>query len=212
MSLEQQVAALVQASNNLTGAVNGKVNEIDQKVDTSIAKIENQFINIEGMIYKRIRIPWRYPSSGADGSYAHNAVEGTKSAAILLFPNDTGNLTSLKHVSGSVILSRGSTSSGGEVGFGDFVVHRGYGQFTGIMNNSFGSYEPFITNKFMHEGKEWVALILKPKVSGGAPTDGIWFDVRYRFHNPDDGNQMFTLINPVDERLYDDVFNPPAQS
>ncbi len=203
---------LIESNRRLNETVENKIEEIDSKADASIKKVEDQFINIEGMVYKRIRIPWKYPSTGADGSYAHNAIEGAKSAAILLFPNDTGNLTSLKHVSGSVVLSRGSTSSGGEVGFGDFVVHRGYGQFTGIMNNSFGSYEPFITNKFMYEGVEWVALLLKPKISGGAPTDGIWFDVRYRFHKGSDGDQMFKLVNPVDERLYDDIFNPPTQS
>lgn len=39
MSLEQQIAALVEASNNLTGAVNGKLAEIDNKVDTAITEI-----------------------------------------------------------------------------------------------------------------------------------------------------------------------------
>ncbi len=33
MSLEQQVANLVEASNNLTGAVNGKIGQIDQRMD-----------------------------------------------------------------------------------------------------------------------------------------------------------------------------------
>lgn len=39
MSLEQQVANLVEASNNLTGAVNGKVAEIDQRM----TQAENEF-------------------------------------------------------------------------------------------------------------------------------------------------------------------------
>lgn len=39
MSLEQQIAGLVQASNNLTGAVSGKMAEIDHKVDTAISEI-----------------------------------------------------------------------------------------------------------------------------------------------------------------------------
>lgn len=38
MSLEQQIGALVKASENLTGAVNGKIGEIDKEVD--IAKQE----------------------------------------------------------------------------------------------------------------------------------------------------------------------------
>lgn len=39
MSLEQQVANLVAASNNLTGAVNGKLDEIDNKVDQATADV-----------------------------------------------------------------------------------------------------------------------------------------------------------------------------
>lgn len=39
MSLEAQIAALVQASNNLTGAVNGKMQQIDNKVDQGIADV-----------------------------------------------------------------------------------------------------------------------------------------------------------------------------
>ena len=35
MSLEQQIGALVKASENLTGAVNGKIGEIDKKVDAA---------------------------------------------------------------------------------------------------------------------------------------------------------------------------------
>ena len=39
MSLETQIAALVTAANNLTGAVNGKMTEIDQKVDEAVASV-----------------------------------------------------------------------------------------------------------------------------------------------------------------------------
>lgn len=39
MSLEQQVAALVDAANNLTGSVNGKMTQIDQKVDQATASV-----------------------------------------------------------------------------------------------------------------------------------------------------------------------------
>lgn len=40
MSLEAQIAALVQASNNLTSAVNGKIGEIDHRMDQSEASFE----------------------------------------------------------------------------------------------------------------------------------------------------------------------------
>ncbi|WP_408900121.1 hypothetical protein [Photobacterium piscicola] len=39
MSLEQQIGALVKASENLTGAVNGKIGEIDKKVDAAVKAI-----------------------------------------------------------------------------------------------------------------------------------------------------------------------------
>lgn len=40
MSLEQQVANLVQASNNLTGAVNGKISQIDKRMDDAESDFE----------------------------------------------------------------------------------------------------------------------------------------------------------------------------
>ncbi|MCG3880436.1 hypothetical protein, partial [Psychrobacter sp. Ps6] len=39
MGLEQQISSLVQASENLTGAVNNKIGEIDKKVDNSVKEI-----------------------------------------------------------------------------------------------------------------------------------------------------------------------------
>ncbi len=39
MSLEQTIADLVAASNNLTGIINGKVEEIDQKVDQATSSV-----------------------------------------------------------------------------------------------------------------------------------------------------------------------------
>ncbi|MEC6831236.1 hypothetical protein VXS06_05580 [Photobacterium toruni] len=40
MSLEQQIGALVKASENLTGAVNGKIGEIDKEVDAATKKFD----------------------------------------------------------------------------------------------------------------------------------------------------------------------------
>lgn len=40
MSLETQIAALVEAANNLTGSVNGKVGEIDQRMNTAEAEFD----------------------------------------------------------------------------------------------------------------------------------------------------------------------------
>ena len=42
MSLEQQIGALVKASENLTGAVNGKIGEIDKKVKAATSAVPEQ--------------------------------------------------------------------------------------------------------------------------------------------------------------------------
>ncbi|MCD9468548.1 hypothetical protein [Photobacterium iliopiscarium] len=42
MSLEQQIGALVKASENLTGAVNGKIGEIDKKVNIATSAVPEQ--------------------------------------------------------------------------------------------------------------------------------------------------------------------------
>ena len=47
MSLEQQVTALVEASNNLTSAVNGKIQEIDQKTAENTAKVDSELAKIQ---------------------------------------------------------------------------------------------------------------------------------------------------------------------
>jgi len=49
MSLESQIAALVQASNNLTSAVNGKIGEIDKEMDTALAQFE-EWRNLKDVI------------------------------------------------------------------------------------------------------------------------------------------------------------------
>ncbi|ELP3316077.1 hypothetical protein R1W15_004281 [Vibrio fluvialis] len=53
MSLEQQVTALVEASNNLTSAVNGKIGQIDQRMtqaenefDAFKADADNRYLNV----------------------------------------------------------------------------------------------------------------------------------------------------------------------
>ncbi|UKA26695.1 hypothetical protein IHC93_07570 [Photobacterium damselae subsp. damselae] len=43
MGLEQQISSLVQASENLTGAVNNKIGEIDKEVDDAIDKFQKSF-------------------------------------------------------------------------------------------------------------------------------------------------------------------------
>lgn len=53
MSLEQQVTALVEASNNLTSVVNGKIQQIDQKVDEATSAVPDK---IRDEMSKRVYI------------------------------------------------------------------------------------------------------------------------------------------------------------
>ncbi|MGR5050716.1 hypothetical protein ACPV3P_18505 [Photobacterium damselae] len=47
MGLEQQISSLVQASENLTGAVNNKIGEIDKHLAVNTAKIEQELAKIQ---------------------------------------------------------------------------------------------------------------------------------------------------------------------
>ncbi|EJG1615109.1 hypothetical protein CFE14_RS15860 [Vibrio parahaemolyticus] len=81
MSLEQQIAALVDASNNLTGAVNGKITEIDKKVDDAVKDLQNAFPSE----YQKYSLRTHYvdPVNGSDsndGSDWGNAVKTLKKA------------------------------------------------------------------------------------------------------------------------------------
>ena len=95
MGIEQKITDLQRTSAEQTAAsqalsqeVAGKMGEIDRRVKAGIENIEKQFTNIHGMTFKRVKVSWKYPSTGARGTYATHAEEGEKSAAILLFPND----------------------------------------------------------------------------------------------------------------------------
>ncbi|SKA57908.1 hypothetical protein [Photobacterium toruni] len=50
MSLEQQIGALVKASENLTGAVNGKIGEIDKHLQQSTEQIQGEINNLRSML------------------------------------------------------------------------------------------------------------------------------------------------------------------
>ena len=54
MSLEQQIGALVKASENLTGAVNGKIGEIDKEVDAATKKFDQFIGNADSRYMTRV--------------------------------------------------------------------------------------------------------------------------------------------------------------
>ncbi|WP_256382809.1 hypothetical protein [Photobacterium toruni] len=62
MSLEQQIGALVKASENLTGAVNGKIGEIDKEVDA--AKVEFEQFRAEADVRYKHRSCVRFFVAG----------------------------------------------------------------------------------------------------------------------------------------------------
>lgn len=66
MSLEQQIAALVDASNNLTGAINGKVKEIDKAVDDAVTGIPQA---IADNLYRVVYLDQTNGSDSNDGTY-----------------------------------------------------------------------------------------------------------------------------------------------
>lgn len=51
MALEEQVAELVSASNNLTNTVSGKMAEIDRRVDEATTEIEDRFLSLSRKVY-----------------------------------------------------------------------------------------------------------------------------------------------------------------
>ncbi|SKA57806.1 hypothetical protein [Photobacterium toruni] len=57
MSLEQQIGALVKASENLTGAVNGKIGDIDKEVEIAKAKFDKFIIQsrLENAIFRQTK-------------------------------------------------------------------------------------------------------------------------------------------------------------
>lgn len=115
MSLEAQIAALVQASNNLTGAVNGKMAQIDKKVDDAVNAVPQAII--DNFSQKSVRLD---PVTGNDSS--PNGPFRTLSAAVASVP-DGGSLNiSLPNGSGQKVIelaeaiyigSRRVTISGG---------------------------------------------------------------------------------------------------
>ncbi|WP_345861231.1 hypothetical protein [Shewanella algae] len=51
MSVEEQLSNAVQACNNLAAAVNGKIQQIDQKVDAATTEIEDKFLSLSRKVY-----------------------------------------------------------------------------------------------------------------------------------------------------------------
>lgn len=80
MSLETQIAALVTASNNLTGAVNGKMTQIDQKVVTATAAVPAEINKRMSMTLYVDAVNGLDSNSGASWALAKATIEGAVGA------------------------------------------------------------------------------------------------------------------------------------
>lgn len=105
MSLEQTIADLVAASNNLTDTINSKVNEIDQKVDQATADVKE---SIHKEMRREVFVDAVAGSDGNTGEYPGSAVK-TIFAAANKIPSGGAGLIKLKR--GQVHLADGGTSS-----------------------------------------------------------------------------------------------------
>jgi len=88
VSLETQIAALVEAANNLTGAVNGKMSEIDQKNDDFVNSFQS---NLIGALSKTLYVnsaTGNDANPGTSGSFPKKTIE----SAIAVVPSGA-NLT-----------------------------------------------------------------------------------------------------------------------
>ena len=88
MSLETQIAALVTAANNLTGAVNGKMGQIDQKVDDAEAAYLAQLETLKNrlprlLVSKNMRMLDSEPNNVPDNWGQHVDVTGSKVMQII---------------------------------------------------------------------------------------------------------------------------------
>lgn len=86
MSLEQKIADLVAASNSLTGTINSKMNEIDQKVDDATGAVPGE---IKSMMTRLVHVDYTAGSDDNDGSLRNpyatlkKAIEGSPAGALV---------------------------------------------------------------------------------------------------------------------------------
>ncbi|WP_213159201.1 hypothetical protein [Pseudomonas aeruginosa] len=96
MSLETQIAALVTAANNLTGAVNGKMAQIDQEVAAAVGAVPAE-------INKRMAMAFYVDAiNGSDGNSGETWALAKKTVAAAVSSAPRGSLVSVWLKSGQV--------------------------------------------------------------------------------------------------------------
>jgi len=169
MSLEQTIADLVAASNNLTGTINTKMNEIDQKVDQATESVPN---TIRELSEQRLYVDSVNGSDTNDGSPG-NPLKSLYKALSL-------------HVSGSstnIFLKEGQTFS--ETGFspvvasGKISVSR-WGSTGGVSN-------PVVHHTPLYNAERELNESYPFRVMSGSVLFG---DIHFKIENADNGHDI----------------------
>ncbi|MGM6040953.1 hypothetical protein ABLA37_22415 [Vibrio parahaemolyticus] len=190
MSLEQQIAALVDASNNLTGAVNGKITEIDQRVDN--AEQEYQQL-IEGI---RSDFPFYRITKNQElkiGGALTSGLTGTPDGWInrkesahtceILIDSQSGTLPSAKHPEVQALFTdlKGGVPQHTQPDFAIMRVSTNPGEAPGDISNFYSIYQGPLPNGIPYT----VGMFVKVE-SGEAracdryhavPADGKWHEI-----------------------------------
>lgn len=130
MSLEQQVANLVEASNNLTGSVNGKIGEIDNRMDQAETEFDNfkadadsRYLNVVSATASNHKLKnvyfgdWESDKTALSSTPGANALILAKKIALSVDPAIRGDMAML----GTINALRIHTSKG--ISINRFVVN-----------------------------------------------------------------------------------------
>ena len=204
MSLEQQIGALVKASENLTGAVNGKIGEIDKTVTQKVKELDQKFEEEKNAFYSlgnfknvRMVVPWvgdgthyvylllHMEPSADENPYADSQSSGLERYGFGQY--------------GEIYIGR-ITSDYSAIYFGRFSFHsvRGFGDASSaIVATSFtyGIQEPAIVKNFPHDGKLFRAVRFSPQ---SYQSSGISISVNYNgdFRGTGSAVRNYTKENP----------------
>ncbi|MBB3141218.1 hypothetical protein [Halomonas organivorans] len=173
MSLEQQISALVSAANNLTGAVNGKMSQIDRKVDEATAAVPDA---IRSMAEMTVCVDTEEGDDANDGS----AQAPLKTLSSALHLHVTGSKLTILLREGQVFEEKGSLS--GRIASGVIEFSR-WGNTSGIDKPIIRNTADYLPSYSANRGK------LVTMDNGLILIKDVDLDVR----NADNGEQLFPL-------------------
>uniref|UniRef100_UPI0018F067A7 hypothetical protein n=2 Tax=Vibrionaceae TaxID=641 RepID=UPI0018F067A7 len=157
MSLTQDIANVVQAANNLTSEVAGKMSQIDQKVDQSISEFQSEvdkFYSVGN--FKNVRKLVNWIGDNTHFNYVLLHMEPSEAENPLADQQHTG-LERFGFAQYGEIFSGRITSGYSSLIFGRFMFHsgRGYNNSSSAKVEtpfSIGISDPVIVKNFPHDG------------------------------------------------------------